>query len=287
MYMKTVVQHILLPLDHKKRKKSLFKKKQSTKRAHVHKIRLQFKELDAYLALVNMVTKQHIKLPDGLAQYYKLLGTYREVTIFDELCKRYTPHAKAILSINKKQLLKAKKKLYEFYQNVSPKQLSEQAQHIIQLLTQSTRDFQEVDILKDIESFVLEQENLTKHLLKNPIITDVSLHEIRKRIKTGMYLLPQAASLEPVIFKRKLKAYTKLAKKIGERNDVNQLLSYLDKLPRTGKEAELLKKIRHQEQKKKSRILKKLRTYFMIQPVALSESTKRVSSSTKSLKVIP
>lgn len=94
-----------------------------------------------------------------------------------------------------------------------------------------------------------------------------------------MFLLPKAVVLEPVTFKHKLKAYKKIADKIGKRNDLNQLIEYLEKLPRSGKEAELVEKIRHKEQHKKEKIIQRLRTYFHVEPVQLSETTKRVNET--------
>lgn len=274
----------LLPLNPKQRKKSLFKKKNIAGHGHVHDVRLQFKELKAYLALVGTITAQKIELPEQLRDFYRLVWTYREINIFDTLCKKYTPDAIQIISLNTEQLWEAQEKIYEFYKTVSATQLSEEARGVVHMLLETTSKLECSDLINGITSFIAQQEELIKHLLKASVVTDVSLHEVRKKIKKGIYLLPQAVILEPIVFKHKLKKYTKLAKKIWERNDINQLITYLDKFPQAGKEAKFLEEMRRKEQKKKTTILEKLRVYFAIDPVEISDATEWVSSEEVAIK---
>lgn len=139
--------HMLIHFKDAERKESTFKKKNALHNEHVHTLRLQFKHLQAYVSLVENITHKEIELPDELLKYYKLIGNFREVLIFDQLCMRYTPHAKAILSINKEQILKTRKQVIHFYKSTHAKQLQEMAHGVIQKLTALTRTMKEVELL--------------------------------------------------------------------------------------------------------------------------------------------
>lgn len=262
-----------------------------TKNTSLHDVRIFFKRLKSYVALANTLSGLELKLSKELRNYYSVAGDLRDAKILKKLCEVYLHPNKELSTFTEEKIEKAKETMMDFFAKHKAKKLVEDVDTVLHNLNKVTKSMDYKRVMSWLETFITHEEQMVVQLLQPLVISDVSLHAIRKKIKSMLFLLPYIADHNPSLYKITLKKYKRFAKKFGKRNDLNQLVQNLRVLQRAGDNKKDFEEILHLEEKKKEKMLKKIRSYLKVKPAAVSKITEWVNeeggsaNNTKTTKI--
>jgi CHAD domain-containing protein len=195
----------------------------------IHRLRLEIKHLES---IFELMTSQHSfgarpELPKGLEKLFRNAGKLRKFGLEKE----------AIQSITRKSgIVRPTRILQELdiYKRKNVRKLRKRRMTFHTLETGSLAKHPEVNLsVEKWQRFVAEQARAIQNLLESDIVANVhSLHELRKKLKTLIYVLPlgeNGAEAVQLFLNRHKKLMKSVESKIGEIHDIDFFIRWLEK----------------------------------------------------------